>query len=77
MDIATKDENSYQLLPRTYGVREPDRALSFQPDLKVYNYHPLIHTIASETSAQDVEQKKAEQRTPHFFSSNQDIVAWS
>ena len=45
MDIATKDENSYQLLPRTDGVREPDRALSFQPDLKVYNYHPLIHTF--------------------------------
>jgi len=39
--------------------------------------HPLIHTIAPETSAQDVEKKKAEPKTQHFFSSNQDIVPWS
>jgi hypothetical protein len=31
----------------------------------------------SKTSAQDVEKKKAEPKTPHFLSSNQDIVAWS
>jgi hypothetical protein len=41
-----------------------------------YRLHPLIHTIAPETSAQDVEKKKAEQKTPHFLSVNQDIVAW-
>jgi hypothetical protein len=39
--------------------------------------HPLIYTIAPETSAQDVEKKKAELKTPHFLSLNQDIVAWS
>ena len=39
--------------------------------------HPLIHTIAPETSAQDVEKKKAEPVTPHFLSLNQDIVAGS
>ena len=38
--------------------------------------HPLIHTPL-EISAQDVEKKKAEPRTPHFLSLNQDIVAWS
>ena len=36
---------------------------------------PLIHTFAPETSAQDVEKKKAELKTPHFLSLNQDIVA--
>ena len=39
--------------------------------------HPLIHTFGSETSAQDVEKKKAELKTPHFLSLNQDIVAGS
>jgi hypothetical protein len=39
--------------------------------------HPLIHTIAPETSAQDVEKKEAEPKTPHFLSSNQDIVVRS
>jgi hypothetical protein len=29
------------------------------------------------TLAQDVEKKKAEPGTPHLFSLNQDIVAWS
>jgi hypothetical protein len=42
-----------------------------------FRLHPLIHTIAPETSAQDGEKKKAEQGTPHFFSLNQDIVVWS
>jgi len=37
--------------------------------------HPLIHTIAPKTLAQYVEKKKAEPKTPHFFSLNQDIVA--
>jgi len=27
--------------------------------------------------AQDVEKKKAEQKTPHFLGLNQDIVVWS
>ena len=36
--------------------------------------HPLIYTIASESSAHNVEKKKAEQKTPHFLSPNQDIV---
>ena len=39
--------------------------------------HPLIHTFASGNSAQDVEKKKAEPKTPHFLSLNQDIVARS
>jgi hypothetical protein len=42
-----------------------------------YRFPPLIHTIASETSAQDVEKKKAEPKTPHFLGLNQDIVASS
>ena len=37
--------------------------------------HPLIHTLASENSALDIEKKKAEPKTPHFLSLNQDIVA--
>jgi len=39
--------------------------------------HPLIHTFPFWNSAQDVEKKKTEPRTPHFFSLNQDIVALS
>ena len=39
--------------------------------------HPLIHTLPPRTSAPDVEKKKAEPKTPHFLSLNQDIVAWS
>jgi hypothetical protein len=39
--------------------------------------HPLIHTFASKISAQDVEKKKAELKTPHFLSLNQDIVVYS
>jgi hypothetical protein len=39
--------------------------------------HPLIHTIAPETSAQDVEKKKTEPKTLHLLSLNQDIVAGS
>jgi len=39
--------------------------------------HPLIHTFPFGNSAQDVEKKKAEPKTPHFLSLNQDIVAWS
>ena len=38
--------------------------------------HPLIHTSPPETSPQEVEKKKAEPRTPHFLSLNQDAVAW-
>jgi hypothetical protein len=33
--------------------------------------HPLIHTFASGKSAQDVEKKKAERRTPHFIGLSQ------
>jgi len=39
--------------------------------------HPLIHTSLGFAQAQDVEMKKAEPKTPHFFSYNQDIVAKS
>jgi len=39
--------------------------------------HPLIHTFPPRNLAQDVEKKKAEPKAPHFFSLNQDIVAWS
>ncbi len=42
-----------------------------------WRLHPLIHTFPFGNSAQDVEKKKAEPRTPHFLSLNQDIVAWS
>jgi hypothetical protein len=37
--------------------------------------HPLIHTLLVFASAQDLEKKKAEPKTPHFLSSTQDIVA--
>jgi len=40
-----------------------------------YRLHPLIHTRPDFTAAQDVEKKKAELKTPHFFSLNQNIVA--
>ena len=40
-----------------------------------FGLHPLIHTIVLKTSAQDVEKKKAELKTPHFLRLNQDIVA--
>jgi hypothetical protein len=36
--------------------------------------HPLIHTLLGFASAQDLEKKKAEPKTPHFLSLNQDIV---
>ena len=40
-----------------------------------WGLHPLIHTFPSEISAQDVGKKKAEPKTPHFLSLNQNIVA--
>jgi hypothetical protein len=39
--------------------------------------HPLIHTPLGFVQAQDVEKKKAELKTPHFFGLNLDIVPWS
>ena len=39
--------------------------------------HPLIHTFPPEVSVQDVENKKAQAKTPHFLSLKQDIVAGS
>jgi hypothetical protein len=39
--------------------------------------HPLIHSLLEFELAQDVEKKKAEPKTPHFLSLNQDIVARS
>ena len=39
--------------------------------------HPLIHTFPTRNLTQDIEKKKAEPKTPHFLSLNQDIVAWS
>jgi hypothetical protein len=39
--------------------------------------HPLIHTLLELTQAQDVEKKKAELKTPHFFGLNLHIVPWS
>jgi len=42
-----------------------------------YALHPLIHTLLGFTLAQDLEKKKAEPKTPHFLSLNQDIVASS
>jgi hypothetical protein len=40
-----------------------------------WHEHPLIHTLLDFNLAQDLEKKKAEPRTPHFLSLNQDIVA--
>ena len=37
--------------------------------------HPLIHTFLKFNLAQDVEKKKTEPKTPHFFRLNRDIVA--
>ena len=53
--------------------------VSWQVHARWHNWrlHPLIHTIAPETSAQDVEKKKAELKTPHFLSLHQNIVAGS
>ena len=42
-----------------------------------YRLHPLIHTFPFGNSAQDVEMKKAEPKTPHLPSLNQDIVVYS
>ena len=42
-----------------------------------FRLHPLIHTLLRFNQAQDVEEKKAEPKTPHFCSLNQDVVAWS
>ena len=39
--------------------------------------HPLIYTSPGFAQAQDVEKKKAEPKTPHLLSLNQDIVAGS
>jgi hypothetical protein len=39
-------------------------------------YHPLIHTCLGFAQVQDVGNKKAELKPPHFFSLIQDIVAW-
>jgi len=45
-----------------------------QADCKL---HPLIHTLLGFAQAQDVEKKKAEPKTPHFLSLNQDLVVSS
>ena len=37
--------------------------------------HPLIPTTPFFTTAQHVEKKKTEPKTPHFLGLNQDIVA--
>jgi len=52
------------------------RCMDTRPELKFIS-HPLIHTSLLESSAQNVEKKKAEAKTPHFISLNQDIVARS
>ena len=36
-----------------------------------------MHTNAPESSAQEIEKKKAEPVTPHFLNLNQDIIAGS
>jgi hypothetical protein len=41
------------------------------------DYIPKFTFPPPEISAQEVEKKKAEPKTPHFLSLNQDIVAWS
>ena len=45
--------------------------------LSKFVLHPLIYTLLSLTLAQNVEKKKAEPKTSHFLSLNQDIVARS
>ena len=47
------------------------------PSKRKYQLHPLIHTLAPRNLTQDIGKKKAESKTPHFLSSNQDIVARS
>jgi len=47
------------------------------PPVRSCELHPLIHTLPPKSSTQDLEKKKAEPRTPHFLSLNQNIVAWS
>ncbi len=42
-----------------------------------FGFHTLMHSLLGFTLAQDVEKKKAEPKTPHFLSLNQDIVAGS
>ena len=42
-----------------------------------WGLHPLIHTLLGFASAQDLEKKKTEPKTPHFLSLNQDIVVCS
>ena len=45
--------------------------------LSKFVLHPLIHTLLDFTVAQDLEKEKAEPKTPHFLSLNQDIVVRS
>jgi hypothetical protein len=37
----------------------------------------ILHASLGFDQAQDLDNKKAEPRTPHFLSLNQDIVTWS
>jgi hypothetical protein len=53
------------------------RIMNLPRSLRNCGLHPLIHTPLEFYLAQDVEKKKAEPKTPHFLSLNQDIVARS
>ena len=43
--------------------------------LPKWRLHPLIHILLKFNLPQDLEKKKAEPKTPHFLSLNQDTVA--
>jgi hypothetical protein len=45
--------------------------------IRTWRLHPLIHTFLEFNLARDIENKKAEPKTPHFLSLNQDIVVRS
>jgi hypothetical protein len=49
----------------------------FKREVVEWGFHPLIYIFPTRNLAQDVEKKKAEPMTPHFFSLDQDIVTWS
>ena len=61
----------WQLLRMRMSTINPPRLL------QKWGLHPLIHTLLEFNLAQDIEEKKAKPVPPHFFSLNQDIVAWS
>ena len=63
--------------PHPLGNNNEFHALTPNPNASGLTRRDLIHTLLDFTVAQDLEKKKAEPKTPHFLSLNQDAVAWS